>query len=529
MRNDSSELELVGPTRSVDGSTGVGQLSLEGIVAKVWVAALVLAVMDAFANLEIHFYLPYLYSRVSCCQHGNTLGPQYDVTSPEHVAAIQEVTGSTDARIAACEVPPLSPGSHYWSLSSSCSNRAFVQDSAQGMMALLKPMQKLLGLAVLPIGGTVADAAGRRPVLILYCVALLLAACLSMLDSIWHAAWGDWAVFVACGLFCFSYQPKESICVAAVADLIGQHEGTKAQAFLLVRIVCGLVLLLCTAASYFALQLHLVSYWLPWLVCSCVAAFALLMVWAMPEPLPKHWKRQLSFGDLDPVHTQLYALRLLGRDRILIELCVVSFLFWAYLLGFMTTKTSFLISMGFDMQDTILPDLFGGVCTPLLMAAAVRVMPLLGVWRAHILGHASFALAFFFYGPFTLALGSRYFLGPFVAALFETCAKTLLLASVPTMLSQRVEGEHQGKCQAAALSVGTAGAVVGVPVYNHILFRATAEGLWRVAPAMSSMLLASFCVVLAAHMHCTQAQLPPACATGAVHETEMASAAPGAS
>merc|ERR1712190_236761 len=89
--------------------------------------------------------------------------------------------------------------------------------------------------------------------------------------------------------------------------------------------------------------------------------------------------------------------------------------------------------------------------------------------------------------------------GPYVGNMFLSLGKVAVFPAFQTILSQRVEKAHQSKCQAALSSVGTAGAVVGVPLYSRVLFRATAQGAQRATPAIFSMLLALLCAGLSAH------------------------------
>merc|ERR1719215_2341211 len=94
-------------------------------------------------------------------------------------------------RIEACHVPAFPRDNSHWSMSPQCPNKAFVQQTAQGIMATMKPLQKLFCFLVLPVGGALADAIGRTPVLGLYVGGLLVACLLSAADAHAGGVWGN--------------------------------------------------------------------------------------------------------------------------------------------------------------------------------------------------------------------------------------------------------------------------------------------------------------------------------------------------
>ena len=118
-----------------------------------------------------------------------------------------------------------------------CVSKAFVQDTAQSVVALNAPLQKLVGLVTLPIGGAIADVRGRRPVLTLYATSCALACLLFALDSSGlglRTAWGNAGLYVAGALLSVSAEPTGSVVTGTIADLIGNEEKTKSRAFALV-------------------------------------------------------------------------------------------------------------------------------------------------------------------------------------------------------------------------------------------------------------------------------------------------------
>merc|ERR1711920_525120 len=49
----------------------------------------------------------------------------------------------------------------------------------------------------------------------------------------------------------------------------------------------------------------------------------------------------------------------------------------------------------------------------------------------------------------------------------------LVLPAFQTIISQRVEPEHQATCQATVSAVATLSAIIAIPLYSNVLFDAT--------------------------------------------------------
>merc|ERR1712100_650727 len=155
-----------------------------------------------------------------------------------------------------------------------------------------------------------------------------------------------------------------------------------------------------------------------------------------------------------------------------------------YFLGFQTIRVSYLIAIGFDMEATILPEILAGLTQVVFSSLLVRILPRIGAQRTHILGHFFFFIAYFLWGPLTLSIGSS---GVYIANVVQSAAFVCIFPSWQTIISQRVEEQHQAKCQSAVLAFGTLGVIFGVPLYNRVLFSATTQGMMRALPAVCSM------------------------------------------
>merc|ERR1712183_734110 len=110
-----------------------------------------------------------------------------------------------------------------------------------------------------------------------------------------------------------------------------------------------------------------------------------------------------------------------------------------------------------------------------------------------VLGHTLFGLSFLIWGPCSLVYPS---IGPYAGGILTSVAILVIFPALRTAVSQRVTENDQSKCQAAVATIGTVGAVLSGPLYNHVLFDATSTGLKRALPSLVSMLIACFCVAL---------------------------------
>lgn len=163
------------------------------------------------------------------------------------------------------------------------------------------------------------------------------------------------------------------------------------------------------------------------------------------------------------------------------------------------TAFSFLMLVGFDTGEAVLPATLGTCCQVLFSGVMISVMPKLGVYNAFILGHVFFTLSFAFWGYFTIYLGEEG-LGhwsPYVANILQSFGFTTVFPAFQTIVSQRVEEYNQSKCNAAFLCIGTAGAILGTPLYSDYLFDGTAVGMAKAFPANCSFWQSCGTVLLA--------------------------------
>jgi len=490
-----------------------------GVLKRVWFLAVLAGMFHMFLMLEVHFYLPYLYTRVHCCGDGHDLDSRYDITTPSQVARVLREAkalgleveprklASGGSLIRACSVPHFPSGSELWSLSPSCANRAFVQDSAQGIMAFMKPVQKVVAILILPIGGTASDAIGRAPVLAVYISCLMLASMLSAMDCWAEAGLSDIPVYVAGMLFCATFQPKDSIISSGIADVMGKEEAGQSRAFASLTAMNTAMSLMSIIASYYFVRMHLMSYLVPWIGFALLAAAMIALLAAMPETLPASLRQPLSLKMVDPIKTQVQGLQIIARDPVLVQLSVTVFLYWAYLLGFFTTRTSYLILVGFSVEETMLPELVGVGFGIFFSAWMFTLLPRIGVLWSITFGHGLWAISMALYGPLTVVCG-RYW--TYLANVFQVAGVLVINASVAPLVSQRVDSSNQGKCQSAVMAMGSLGGVVSVPIYNHVLFNATWQGFGRALPAFVSMLLALSCFGLSFRIHALARTTPPA-------------------
>lgn len=203
------------------------------------------------------------------------------------------------------------------------------------------------------------------------------------------------------------------------------------------------------------------------------------------------------------------------RDSVLVVLTVNVFTFWMYFLGFIVARVSYLLTLGFSIEETIFPEMVANLAQlPIAVVVAV-VMPKIDTWHACTFGHLLFAVSFAFWGPYTVVFGHT---GPYFGAICSSSAFVILEPAVATIISLRVEEENQGKCQAAVKAVGTIGAILGILFYNVVLFSATSRGMGRATPAIFSMMLALLCAANSARMSGTATAAEPPTEPVDVHD-----------
>mmetsp|Transcript_8961 Transcript_8961/g.20527 ORF Transcript_8961/g.20527 Transcript_8961/m.20527 type:complete len:105 (+) Transcript_8961:60-374(+) len=81
-----------------------------------WPIGVLAASLSIWCSMEGHVYVPYLYTRVQCCDQHGDLHSKYDITAPSKVDAILQEAASVGLsvplvgnRISAFAFPPFSP------------------------------------------------------------------------------------------------------------------------------------------------------------------------------------------------------------------------------------------------------------------------------------------------------------------------------------------------------------------------------------------------------------------------------------
>jgi len=370
----------------------------------------------------------------------------------------------------------------------------------------MKPLQKLFGFLILPVGGALADSIGRTPVLALYASGLLLACLMSAADAHAGGAWGNYVVYAAGCLFGLSFQPKDSILACTVADIMGDDEVAKGRTFVALRVLDSVFSFGINIIVYMYLRRHNENHCNAWIAFAGVAfTIMLIILLFMKETLPQQMRRPLTADMLNPVVSQFKALKLVCRDSVLILQCVMAFIFYCYFLGYITTRTSYLTLVGFRMENAMLPEIFAQAVVFVSVFVVLPLLPKLGIWHMSTLGNLMFAAGYFFVGPFTILVSM---VGPYISSPTLALAVMIIFPAFSTIVSQRVEQENQAKCQSAISAVGTLGAVIGIPFYNKVLFKATAHGLDKARCPITSFFLASICAALSVAVTCLARKNP---------------------
>ena len=427
--------------------------------------------------------LPYLYTRVSCCSASDDpLGDHYDITDPDEIQLIvnsslalgldeggrlpflEKADEGSDFFIRACSVPVFAPDDEAWSLSPDCVNKGFVTDSAQDIVGWNTPLQKVFCVfLMLPIGGKIADENGRRPVLATYTICCIAAAALFLIDTELHALWGNYAVYAGASLLAASWEPKDSALVGSVADIMGDDEVNKGRALSALFLSNSTGTFLGFCAAYLTLQMHLPKYTWPWVGFTLVGCAVLLVVkvW-VPETLPERLRKPVSKEMLNPVASNIHALRILCRDRVLTGIAMTMFWWYFHWVGFIVTAFSFLMLVDFDTGEAVLPATLSTCCQVMMAGGMVKLLPKIGVYNSFILGHFFFMMCYVFWGPFTIFFGEHGLghIGPYLANVVQAMGFVTTWPAFQTIVSQRVEEYNQSKCNAALLVIGTSGAIL---------------------------------------------------------------------
>lgn len=218
-----------------------------------------------------------------------------------------------------------------------------------------------------------------------------------------------------------------------------------------------------------------------------------VVIWCgfvMPETLASDLRKSLSVSMLNPVSTQIYALRLVARDPVLILFCLNYFMFFMLMIGTFSTRTSYLLTVGFSMEETLLPETVSSVLQLPMGMLMMQILPRIGAINALFLNYVLWVFAMAFIGPYVILFGH---LGAYISSIFLSAAVVLGMPASATLISERVERDHQSKCSAALAMMGSLGAIVGTPLYSRVLFKATHRGMAKATPMFASMLLAACC------------------------------------
>lgn len=488
-------------------SAGLGTLTRRQLIHKTWPLLVFTGMTHVFASLEASVFLPFLYTRVRCCDEASPdLADHYDVVSERKVWAILAeakarglaapplvVKNGTQA-IPACAVPRFMPHSDLWSLSSHCVNQAFVEDQAQSLVGVGGALQKFLCLAVMPIGGGAADTHGRRPVLMVYTICCCFGCCILLCDASLELS-GSVTILFGLAMFVGQWDPKDTVISGAVADIIGSHEANKVRVFAFVYCCNVLGALTGTLVAVCCLRLHLDNYTGPFAFFMMLSMFVVVVLrCVVPETLPRSSQTQAISSDISLLQSVDTAIKLVSKDRILIGLGIGTFLFYVYFVGFIFCSTSYLLSVGFNTVELLLPRLAGFPFELVVTLTLVPLLPKVPLWNVVILAHVLMCLSYLFYGPWMIWVGHS---GAFLGNALGCCAMPLLVPCVQTIISQRVANEHQAKCQAAIFTCGTMGMVFAAPFYSKVLFDGTARGMMKALPALCSASLALLSAILA--------------------------------
>ena len=158
-----------------------GGFTAGGITKCVWKLVLVTFFLSIYGTVDGDMFKPFLFSRVHCCAAAEPfLGTEYDAAASAAAALDGSYNLTTAAAIDhyfghgsyaggltnvdACSVPDKDRDSTYWSGSTHCTNKAYVQQQAQSLNGIYSALRTYGTMLVLPVGGHVADCWGRKKV-----------------------------------------------------------------------------------------------------------------------------------------------------------------------------------------------------------------------------------------------------------------------------------------------------------------------------------------------------------------------------
>lgn len=396
--------------------------------------------------------------------------------------------------IPACSLPQFPHHHKYWSKSPGCVNQDYVQNQAQAIIGINTPVQKAFSLWVLPIGGAVADSFGRRPVLLAYVLMCISACIIYLVDTRLCHIWGNVMVVVAGAMICPCWEPKGAILSACVADCVGSNTKQKSRGMSVIYICMQVGSLIGFGISFVCLSRHYEYYTIMWLIYALIAVGILIFVQlAVPETLPADLRARFNAYAFNIFSSQYEAMRVLLRDRLLTWLMINSFLVWLHFVGFITLGYTYMIGLGFSAQEAIVPAIVNAVFQILNASTMAKFGSNIGIMNTYAIGNAFFLFAYILMGPLVNAIGHA---APYIAFACFGMGFSMMIPSVLTTISDRVEEEHQAKSQSAMSWTNSIGALVAPLIWNLVLFDSTAEGFGKFLPVYVSMFVAIVCTLI---------------------------------
>lgn len=246
------------------------------------------------------------------------------------------------------------------------------------------------------------------------------------------------------------------------------------------------------------MRLHLLSYFLPWVVYSCTALCIVVYIHhVVPETLPRCHHTSLKSNMFNPFWTQLHALNLMRSNKTLIMLMLVFFFFYVHMIGFMTMSFSYLRQHGLSQEEIVLPSVLASAIQILSACLAARYEESIGVMNRFIFANAVWVLGYFIMGPLFAYLGHA---AAYIAYVCFGLGWATYFPTVQAIVSANVREEDQAKCQSAVYSLSNIGCIVGPLVWNNCLYDATATGFAEMKPVLACLLVAVLCTGLAIFM-----------------------------
>jgi hypothetical protein len=259
--------------------------------------------------------------------------------------------------------------------------------------------------------------------------------------------------------------------------------------------------------TFVVVGLHLGSYFLPWVIYSGIAGSILVFLQAfVGETLPKKLHSGLRMSMFNPFRGFVDTFSFMYPDRFLLLIMLNNVIMYVHFVGFITLSSSYMVRLGFGLQEMLLP----GLCMPamqvLVLGFTSKYQQKIGTMNLYVCGQTAFFLGYVFYGP-GIFIGHA---APYIASLFLGTGLSPVSLSVSTTVSTRISDAHQARCQATIGLVSKIGAAIGPPIWNSVLFDGTAtSGFHFILPPFASMLVAVVTTMLALYMRARQDAYPP--------------------